>query len=108
MGRSLGLEEEDVALDLPDLPTSKSLNDLANLSESLFIWRVHHARMLSQWHQSSNLDLDASFASYEYWKESINEISRRMKRLESANAWSDPTERDNLDVLMHRDELTES
>lgn len=89
MGRPLGLQDDDIALELPALATTQSVNDIAAASEAMFVWKVHHARMLSQWRQSSSFDLDVGFASYEYWNESYHEVCERLGQLLTTENQSD-------------------
>lgn len=93
MGRPLGLEDNDVSRDLPELPLYQSLTDKASVSAALFVWRTHHAHMLSQWRQStpSNFDLDANLASHEYWKESYHEVCQRWTQIHTVEAQSNTT-----------------
>lgn len=83
MGRPFGIEDDDIALEIPALPTQQYLENSTAVSEAIFIWKVHHAHLLSQWRQSSNFDLDVSFASYEYWKDSYHEVCERRTQIEA-------------------------
>lgn len=104
MSRPFGLEDEDLPLNIPDIPAQHPTDDNTAASEALFLWRVQHARLLSDLRRKSNLDLDTSFASYQYWRDTYRELFARLKRARLNDA-SDGGRHRTIDALIEKDEL---
>jgi len=104
MGRPFGMEDEDITLELPDLPVLHTLDGDPAASQALFIWRLHHARLLSSWRREPNLDLATSIAGHKYWRETYRGLNTRISRWTSNTSPSNNTNT-AAKALADKDEL---
>lgn len=104
MGRPFGLEDEDLTLSVPDIPLLHPLDDKIAASDALFLWRLQHSRLLSSLRRKSDINLDTSFASYHYWRDTYRELFVRLKRTRSNVASNDDHYR-IINALIQKDEL---
>ncbi|ETN39803.1 uncharacterized protein HMPREF1541_06029 [Cyphellophora europaea CBS 101466] len=80
LDRPFSIEDGDMTVQLPQAgaspPGSQSLSD----PQSVFVWTIHYAQMLSGWRRHAGIDVDECYSGFEYWRETCAELVSALRK----------------------------
>lgn len=86
LDRPFSIEDGDMTVQPPHAGSSPPGGAYHHFDpQSVFIWTIHYAQMLSGWRRQSNADLDELYSGYEYWRETCGELINSVRHHGNAN-----------------------